>query len=72
MISVPAPLNKYCTRPRPHIRAGITKWVIRGYGYIHGYSWVSMYFWIFFFYTFFLITLKLQLLNIYTKSIQIT
>jgi len=40
MISVPAPLDKY--RTRPHIRAGISIRVIHGYLDTHGYPRVPM------------------------------
>ena len=42
IISVPAPLDKYGTRARPHIRAGISIRVIHGYLDTHGYSRVPM------------------------------
>jgi len=42
MISVPTPLNKYGTRTRPHIRAGISIRVIHGYLGTHGYPRVPM------------------------------
>jgi len=44
MISVPAPLDKYGTRARPHTHAGISIWVIHEYLDTHGYSRVPMYF----------------------------
>jgi len=42
MISVPAPLDKYGTRIRPHIRAGISIRVIHGYLDTHRYLRVPM------------------------------
>ena len=68
MITVPAPLDNYDTRARPHIRAGISIRVIHGYLDTHGYSRVPMdfLFFIFFLKKTFLITYKLQLLKIHT------
>ena len=64
MISVPAPLDNYGTRFRPHIRAGISIRVIHGYLDTHRYSRVPMDF-LFFLKKTFLITYKLQLLKIH-------
>jgi len=67
MISVPAPLDKYGTRTRPHICAGISIRVIHGYLDTNGYPRVPMDF--FFFVQKkiqLLITCKIQLLKIHT------
>jgi len=50
MISVPAPLDNYGTRARPHIRAGISIRVIHGYLDTHRYSRVPMDFLFFIFF----------------------
>jgi len=50
MISVPAPLDKYGTRTRPHIRAGISIRVIHGYLDTNGYLRVPMDLFIYFLY----------------------
>ena len=42
MISVPVPLDKYGTRIRPHIRAGISIRVLHGYLDTHRYPRVPM------------------------------
>jgi len=47
MISVPAPLDKYGTRTRPHIRTGISIRVIHGYLDTNRYPRVPMDFYFF-------------------------